>query len=307
VTTVYVVPCGLSVLDKLGGKLSGGTPATTFMKAIEHGRWLDGVELDDPEQVGTAWLDTAAGKAGKAGLSEVSAKRLSAETHSLATHVTSRPPGNDQHVLLLASDTKLGLSAAFCVGQYLSGAPAGQITYASSPRVPDQAFKLRPAEALVTVIRIRGLGPAQTNLDLAASGIGKTLRAAGDTGDAVEVHLTGGLKATLLHTLAMSEILHSVAPDRVTAWNVFENIEDSSSDQPKPPAQIGLRAFPREYLANMRSELARARTDSVGGSRTFQGVAWTETADGKRHLNAFGHGYLAVLGEPSSALGDDSS
>jgi hypothetical protein len=306
VTTVYVVPCGLSVLDQLGKKLAGGTPARTLEKAIDQGKWLAGVNLDDTGSVGAAWLDKVAGKALKAGLAEADAKRLSAETHSLATRVTSRPPGNGQHVLLLASDTKDGLSAAFCVGQYLARSCVGQIAYASSPAKDNEPFRLQPAHAPVTVIRIRGLRPA-ANLDLAASGIGKALRSARENADAVEVHLTGGFKATLLHTLAMTEVLHSIAPGRVTAWNVFEDISDPSSDQPMPPTQIGLRTFIAPYPENMRRELANARSGLTGGSRTFEGVAWNEGADGTRRLNAFGHGYLAVLGESPSARGDDNS
>jgi len=114
-TTVYIVPCGLSVLDQLGSKLSAGTSLGTFKKAIDHGKWLDGVNLDDAESVKAAWLDRAAVKAEKAGLAKAVAKRLSAETHSLATRVTSRPSNIAGHVLLLASDTKDGLSAALVI------------------------------------------------------------------------------------------------------------------------------------------------------------------------------------------------
>ncbi|HLH83677.1 MAG TPA: hypothetical protein VKV38_10465 [Trebonia sp.] len=306
-TTVYVVPCGISVFDELGTKMPvGGSPVRAFTHAVTNGNCLAGVCLDDGEAVTAKWAARAAARAEAAGLARVAPKRLSAETHSLATRLRSRPLAPGEHVLLLASDTPLGVSAAFCVGQYLAGAGSGQVAYISSPRTADDPFQLAVTRVPVTVVRVRGLKP-DADLSTAAIGIGKVLRAAGDAGGRVEVHLTGGYKATLLHTLAMSEVLHSMWPGRVSAWNVFEDVADPSSDQPVQPQPIGLRTFPREYLTLMRSELTAVRDGSAGFGRTFQGLGWDEEADGTRRLNAFGHGYLAVLGESPAALGDDKS
>ena len=303
--TVYVVPCGLSALDQLGTKLpSGGT----FARTIKQRAWLDGVNPDDGDAVVASWMNEVAAKAKKAGLAKADSKRLSAETHSLTTRVKTKPPAPGEHVLLLASDTKDGLSAAFLVSQYLTGADLTQITYVSSPRSADDPFELKVTQSPVTVIRIRGLKPANTDFDVAAIGIGRALRAATDTGETVEVHLTGGFKATLLHTLAMTEVLQSMVPGRVTAWNVFEDVTESSSDQPAGLGRIGLRSFRREYLHSMRDELSQIRKGGLSlGNRTFEDVCWTQAPDGSRRLNSFGFGYLAVLGEPSSALGDDNS
>jgi hypothetical protein len=308
VTTVYVVPCGVSVLEQLGKKLPpGGSHVSRFTRAIDRGAWLNGVDLDNSQAAATAWSDKVMPMAKEAGLGEVAAKRMSAETHTLATRVTAGRLAPGQHVLLLASDTKTGLTAAFCVGQYLAGFGDEPVAYASSPRSEADHFALKATRAPVTVIRVRGLKPAGTDFNLAAMGIGRVLRAAWDAGGTVEVHLTGGFKATLLHTLAMSEVLHSMEPGRVSAWNVFEDVTDPSSGQPVQPEGIGLRTFRPEYLTLMRTELSGARDGSPGGSRTLEGVGWAEDEDGRRRLNSFGHGYLAVLGDPASALGDDNT
>jgi hypothetical protein len=116
------------------------------------------------------------------------------------------------------------------------------------------------------------------------------LRAAFDVGEELEVHLTGGFKATLLHTLAMTEILYSLDDARVRACYVFE-------DTGAPPAAataIGLRRFDQADCDDMRRELTGIRDGKrYSGGRTFEGLAWTEGSG----LNAFGYGYLAVLGE----------
>ena len=309
-TTVYVVPCGVSVLDQLGKnkkRLPGGSPVTAFTRAIDGGAWLNGTDREDNRAVPAAWSSEVAARAEAADLGRAVAKRLSAETHSLATRVTSGGLAPGQHVLLLASDTKNGLTAAFCVAQYLTGAASGRIGYVSSPRSAADGWDLQAARNPVTVIRVRGLKPAGTDFNLAALGIGKTLRAAGDLGVAVEVHLTGGFKATLLHTMAMTEVLYSMAPRRVSAWNVFEDVTQDGCDQPVPPGKVGLRAHRPEYLDLWRTELTGARDEGTLGSATLEGVGWTADAAGRRQLTDFGWGYLAVLGHSGSPLGDDNS
>jgi len=314
VTTVYVVPCGVSALDQLSRKLPhGGSAVTKFTREIDGGKWLNGVDLDDAPAVPAAWSAKVEARAKDAGLDDAPAKWLSAETHTLATRVTHGRLSPGQHVLLLASDTKDGLTAAFCVGQYLAGSASGLIGYISSPKAADGKWDLAVTRYPVTVIRVRGLKPAGSDFNLAALGIGMALRAACDLGAPVEVHLTGGYKATLLHTMAMTEVLYSMAPDRVSAWNVFEDVPPSGSGQPFAPGQpvapgrIGLRAHRPEYLNLWRTELSGARDERNLGSRTLEGVGWTEDAAGKRRLTDFGWGYLAVLGDHASPRGDDNS
>lgn len=309
---VYVVPCGVSVLDELGRdkkKLPpGGSAVTRFIREIDGGKWLNGVDLESDDAVVAAWSAKVEAKATDAGLGDGAAKWLSAETHSLATRLTGGRLGPGQHVLLLASDTRAGLTAAFCVGQYyVTRSASGVIGYTSSPRTAGERWDLAVMKNPVTVIRVRGLKPAGTNFSLAALGIGRALRAADDLGVPVEVHLTGGYKATLLHTLAMTEVLYSIAPSRVSAWNVFEDTGPGDSDDPVTPGNIGLRAHRPESLDLWRDELIGARDNRTRGSGVLEGVGWTKDAAGQRQLTDFGWGYLAVLGDSASPRGDDNS
>lgn len=306
-TTVYVVPCGISVLDQLARKMpAGGSPVARFTRVIGNGAWLNGVDLDSDEAVPVAWSHITP-LAKEAGLGDAVPKWLSAETHTLATSVIHNRLAPGQNVLLLASDTKMGLTAAFCVAQYLTGFGSDPVGYTTSPPERSDKWDLNVTQAPVTVIRVRGLTPVGTNFNLAAFGIGKTLRAAADSGGDVQVHLTGGFKATLLHTLAVTEILHSMAVDRVSAWNVFEDDPDSTSDDPASPGRVGLRTYLPEYLELMRTELSGACDGEKLGTTTFENICWTEDSDGSRRLNDFGHGYLAVLGHSAWPRGDDNS
>jgi hypothetical protein len=310
VSTVFVVPCGLSVLDQLGSKLPrGGSHVRQFVDTVQMGAWLRGIDLDDDQAVAAAWESRAAQKAGPAGLSDIPPKRLSAETHSLATRVTAGSPRPGERILLLSSDTPAGVSAAFCVARRLAGGPDAHFSYTSTPGQRDGVFVMPDPPAPVGVIRVRELRPAAAEaLSPAVAGIGKVLRAAWGTGSAVEVHLTGGFKATLLHTLVMTEVLHSMTPNRVSALYVFEDPADTRSEDPVEPVSIGLRAFPSEYINIMRRELTNVSAGSTTyGSSSFEGVGWKQDAAGVRSLTDFGYGYLAVLGRSSGMPGDDNS
>jgi hypothetical protein len=309
VSTVFVVPCGLSVLDQLGSKLPrGGSHVRQFVDTVQQGAWLRGTDLADDQAVTAAWSNRAAQKADAAGLSDVPPKRLSAETHSLATRVTAGSPRSGERILLLSSDTAAGVSAAFCVARRLAGGPDADISYTSTPGQRDGVFVIPDPRAAVSVVRVRELRPAgAAALSPAVAGIGKVLRSAWDTGSAVEVHLTGGFKATLLHTLVMTEVLHSMTPNRVSALYVFEDLAGTGSEEPAEPVPIGLRAFPSEYISSMRTELTNVSAGGMLGSKSFENVGWTQDAAGVRSLTDFGYGYLAVLGRSSRMPGDDNS
>lgn len=307
-TTVYVVPCGTSALDQLGKKLpkGGGNSTGKFVKAVTDMTWLNGANLDNSAAVVTGWAGGAAPKADAAKLPEAAPKRLSAETHSLAIRAGLPGISPGDRVVLLASDTSGGVSAAFCVAHYLTGGDCAKLGYTSTPGQVTAPFRLPAGQAAVTVVRVRGLTRDTTDFSGAVAGIGKALRAVWDTDATVEVHLTGGFKATLLHTLAMSEVLHSLAPKRLSAWYVFEDVIDTDSDQPIAPVSIGLRAFTGEHVDLMRDELTNALNHLTTGSRTFEGVGWRRGADGTRQLTDFGYGYLAILGKLTASRGDDN-
>lgn len=310
-TTVYVVPCGTSVLDQLGKSLSdagsGGSKVSKFVNAVTKLTWLT-CARDESDKVLTAWADKAAPEAEAARLGKAAPKKLSAETHSLAKRADLPGIRPGDSVVLLASDTDGGVSAAFCVAHYLARGDCAQIAYTSTPEDVTARFRLPAGEPAVTVVCVRGLKPNIIDFAAPVAGIGKVLRAVWDTGATVEVHLTGGFKATLLHTLAMSEVLHSLDPGRLSAWYVFEDVIDTNSDQPVAPVPIGLRAFLEEHIEDMQAELHGAFLGNVkvhDGSRMFEGTGW-RPAGGFRKLTDFGYGYLAVLGTLSASLGDDN-
>lgn len=296
--TVYVVPCGVSIIDGLAAKKDKGPPN------VKPGRLAKGAEdlgrgvLARPDQeVAGWWAKQAAAETSDAMLASWDPRVLSAETSTLAgsgglgrlRELLDR----QDRVLLLASDTARGVAAALCVAQHIAGMALPGVAYLTTPEgLADSPLGADLGPGTLTIARLRGLDPqhAQGGFIDAVAGIGRALRAALDVGDAVEVHLTGGFKATLLHTLAMTEVLYSLAPDRVTACYMFE-------DAGKPDAKatpIGLRRFSKESCDGMRAELAGIRDGKRHlGARTFEGLAWTDSGG----LNAFGYGYLAVLGE----------
>jgi hypothetical protein len=293
--TAYVVPCGVSILDGLIPKADkrprDAKPGRLVKSAADLGNSV--LALQD-EKVCSWWVDRAGVHADEARLLSWDPRVLCAETNSLAASSgLGRLLGlldRGDRVLLLASDTGRGVAAALYVAQHIAGRALPDVAYLTTPDgLPDTPLPLRLEPGTLTVTRLRGLDPRGKFVE-AVAGIGRLLRAAADTGDDVEVHLTGGFKATLLHTLAMTEVLYSLAPDRVRACYVFEDSDDPHA----AGTSIGMRRFAQEDTDDMRRELAGIRDGHRNpGARTFEGLAWTESGG----LNAFGYGYLAVLGE----------
>jgi len=294
--TCYVVPCGISVIRGLDAKKKQGPPdagpGRLVSAAKSRGNGMRGLTDD---KVIAQWSGQVAHDADAARLTDWNPRVLCAETSTLAAASSIEPLRRllerGDRVMLLASDTGPGLAAALCVGQHIAGPELPDTTYMSTPGSLSDEPVAAPAAGQLTIVRLRGLDPAHAEggfID-AVAGIGRVLRAAFDTGDALEVHLTGGFKATLLHTLAMTEVLYSQAPERVTARYVFEDAADPAG----PAVPIGLRRFPGVYIDDMTVELSQVRDHRKPASQTFEGMAWTER-DG---LSAFGYGYLAVLSQ----------
>jgi hypothetical protein len=290
--TVYAVPCGVSILS-LDGKTSrprDAKPSQVARRAEGFGRDLRNVPEHD---VIRWWAATTSETAAAARLTAWDPRVLSAETNTLAAssrtgRLRDLLERGDQ-IVLLASDTDRGIAAALYVAQHIAGTSLPDVAYVKTPeQLQDDNMHAALLPGTLTVVRISGLNPWQASsgfIDAVAS-TGLVLRAAFDVGDDLQVHLTGGFKATLLHTLAMTEVLYSLAPDRVADAEVVP---------------IGLRKFDQQTISLMRYELARVRDrQPPQGRRTFEGLAWSEAAlraGGKDPLNPFGYGYLAVLGE----------
>ncbi|HET9895395.1 MAG TPA: hypothetical protein VFQ44_10715 [Streptosporangiaceae bacterium] len=294
--TVYVVPCGVSLLDGLVAKKTRGPsdakPSALVRGAADRGHDVRG-RADDA--VLAYWLEHATHAAADAKLVAWDPRVLCAESSTLAASSgfgRLRPLlDRDDTVLVLGSDTDTGIASALHLAQYVAGLDLADVSYASTA---EQTTSASPDVVLnpgtLTMLRIRGLDPRHASGGFvdAVAGIGQALRAAFQVGEDLEVHLTGGFKATLLYTMAMTELLYSLAPDRVRACYLFEG-EDAVL------TEIGLRRFSDEECRDMRDELlAIGAGDQHGGARTFETIA-RDVKTGK--LNAFGYGYLAVLGD----------
>lgn len=293
--TVYLVPCGISILNWLRNSddvYRHADPAIVdeFCEAEEQWRARAEQDLD-------SWKASVLGKANAARIAEWD-PRASAETSTLSARRPGKPLlGDKDRVVLLTSDTGEGISAALCVAAVIA---AGEPDRIDGIAAPDTAT--RPGA--VTVIRIPGLKPSGTGLGTAVTGIGTVLRAALDldeTAGKIEVHLTGGYKAVLLHMLAMTEVAHSLSPKRVSAYYIFEDTGSQSA------VQIGLRCFPSCTIEQMHEELSfAAYGERVKEPHVFKDLAWVNYGSGSR-LTDFGQGYLAVLGGPRILGANDGS
>ncbi|MEO3858505.1 hypothetical protein [Acrocarpospora sp. B8E8] len=291
--TIYVVPCGLSVLKGWDQRAAlPGAKAGRFVEAL--GVWAQRTPLTgaDPDRLADHDVIDSARRALGSAVPDAGLPRwpadICAETGTLHAKGLRRLTGGDDRVVLLASDTRTGISAALCVALLLGDE---RVAYVSAPagdgEVAGFRGRLRPGTA--TVVRIPGL---PQDLNGAVGAIGRVLRAVHEVDEDLQVHLTGGYKATLLHTLAMTEIVYSQAPERTSAWYTFEGNASGAT-------RIGLRRFPKGYLDVMRAELSRVKQGlkPQRGPEAFQAeVAWERYGSGYR-LNDFGRGYLAVLGE----------
>ncbi|TDC84525.1 hypothetical protein [Actinomadura sp. 7K507] len=296
--TTYVVPCGRSVHDGLRKKEYCPQGVTPGRFADAEMAWWPEASKDGDEVV-AAWARALEQKAVAARLPDWDT-RVCAEVNTLTVRGPQRTPvllsGGDR-IVLLASDTEEGMAAALTSAYIIAGGDTGLIGCVTAPAGDEPAldFPNRLPYGRVTVVRIPRLAPQSSGLRDAVAAIGQVLRAAFDLGGSLEVHLTGGFKITLLHTLTMTELIHSRAPIRTSAWYIFDDERGA-----KGPDRISLRCFPEEHLRAMREELSTVKLKGrvpVGGS--YRGVAWKETPDGSAVLTDFGHGHLAVLGGPA--------
>lgn len=299
--TLYVLPCGRSILDGLARGRAGTADTTTVVAdAVAfagqvHQRILAVAEVAPrwQAQLGTT-LDGADLTTWRP---EVSAETATLDRRGTAVDVnrllTTPVTGSHQRAVVLASDTTHGLAAALLVASRLTADDLSRLRYAATDG-PPPTF---PA-GTVTVVRVTGLTPdTRDGLTEGAAGLGTALRCAGiaAAGDDLEVHLTGGYKASLLHLLSMTELLHSAGGATVTAWYLHD---DTGNPAQTHTVRIGLRRFSARYLTRLRQELsdvAAGRQPSSWEDFTLEDAAWTTVA-GRPTLNGFGTGYLALLG-----------
>jgi hypothetical protein len=327
--TIYLVPTGLSVLDNLAKET--GEPDWD-VAPVDPGWVVEQLTAlaktrafaaDPADAVSATWRREFTGVAGDLDIARWGPS-VSAETSTLAARrrASTGSPASalldpDDTAVLLASQTTAGMCAALIVATALAGGDPGRVHVAETPTVPTATATASRAAAgryplwpgQVTVVRIHGLAPDGDNgFNVAAFGIGDVMRAvrgaaaslpAGERRH-VDVQLTGGYKAVLLHTMALAEILRSVAdPDgtEVTACYLFEQPASRPDAGPPVATDIGLRRFSATFCTTAARALSSVyrHPDRRPQSDDLDGVAW-ETRHGQRRLNAFGHGYLALLG-----------
>jgi hypothetical protein len=322
--TVYLVPCGLSMLDNLDKGKGGPDPAPPdragAMTALRSWQRTGAVHRAAPGAVLNDFRHTFEQIRDDLCLADWK-PMVSAETSTLAArtrHVDhlQRMLDDGHAVALLASQTEQGMLAALLVAAYLADEKLDRIMVAATPppgpaadgRLATGSYPMVPGT--VTVIRISHLSPDVTDgFRDATFGIGDVMRAARDIarGGTIEVHLSGGHKATLLQTMALAEILKSVAVSTVpaqntgvSAWYLFE---DAAS-----VTEIGLRTFDEEVLPTMRDELDCAWRGKHPQTNVLRGHGWLQNEwlqNGQKYtLTPFGRGYQALLGaHPPSTEG----
>ena len=329
--TIYLMPCGRSTLDGLrDGK---GQPADVTARRVARlpdlveGNVAVQMKGKQDDQLARTWREVFVDDNGNSvperlHLPEWHA-RVCAETSTLAAGVDGVKPDqptlvpDGDTVVLLASDTPDGLASALLAAARISGGTIGALRYAETPEKGQRGFY--PLERnTVTVVRVRGLDPdTDDHFHRAVWGIGDVMRAAceADLPGDIEVHLTGGVKAVLLHTLALAEVLCSrerVQPARpglgqrtVTARYLFEDAAKNERWGERITT-IGLRVFDKKTLEEMQESLNDIRTRGRAQGVPFQGAAWEYDGETAK-LTAFGYGYLAVLGELGQSGSDDHS
>lgn len=313
--TVHILTCGVSILDGLGRRRGDPGGAADPGELLDKASAWGGRVRTSNDTAAVALFTELHSAIDDARLGEWKTG-VAAETNSLAARTDFDQALTDGHtVVLLASDTDTGLTSAMIGAARISASVDGTINYERiryattpvpvvQPRLEFATWPYQFNAASVTVVRVRGLDPRiPGGLDAAAAGLGQALRAAYDSasGAPVEIHLTGGLKATLLHTLLMAEMLHSLNKKiDVSAWYLY----DDTTENPDA-VKIGLRRFNPAHLRVMREELRTvARGDGNMTDRLFEELAWAGEGEEAR-LNDFGTAFLAVLGEEEDPPDND--
>ncbi len=238
---------------------------------------------------------------------------VNAELSTLAKR-TNRTPlvmTDSDTAVLLASQTGDGLLSALLTATYLVGGDLKRIRHSATPLASAGHGNTRatyglgqdpgPRQGRVCVISINNLRPSPGDQwRKAAGGIGDVMRAIREFGreEEIEVHLTGGFKATLLHTLALAEYLKSTVanPASVTAWSLPDTEEESDNNwDDTKPEQIGLRTFHITTVDMLRFELSAIKRNEKPKTSEYAGVAWDTVASGRPALNGFGYGYAALI------------
>ncbi|MET9710332.1 hypothetical protein ACFW3Z_09140 [Nocardiopsis alba] len=224
---------------------------------------------------------------------------LSAELSSLASdrhgkHRLGIGTGNDEMVLLIASDTGKGLRAALFNALAMTEGDLDRVDY-----LPDADTPLQIAPGRVAIIRLSGLDAEDSDRFLDAmrelSGFGPHFeKLMENPGSTCRFHLTGGFRVAMPFLMAFAEALRSLYGGRVSAHARYEF---SSSDR---SIELPLSSPPKNRLKGMLSGFDengyRNKVPPKGGA--WEGYAYEHIPETNRwRLNPFGMALRELLPE----------
>ncbi len=308
--SVFIAPVGLSIQQLLGTIDDGDGWQQLVGRAGELPKWaaeselhhhpqlLDGISPTDP-----GWAQLFRARDAVRRYREANpGKRLSAELDSLWSGTDHEPPGSDDTVVLMPSDTSLGLLWATLTALVIGGSCSVRVVDGDRP-VADTPPLARFAtdedsRPRVLVALVRGLDPQDTPDRFHHETAPRLARAFAwaanqpDDDDEVIVHLTGGFKATLpfLHTFAGFVPLQEGR--EIRAYCLFEG--------GSRPVAIPINRSGTNFAADVLRRAAEG--EDMGNRYLLEGFAWTGPRSAPS-LTSIGWQMLALFDEAEAVHG----
>ncbi|GAA3820739.1 hypothetical protein [Streptomyces chiangmaiensis] len=225
---------------------------------------------------------------------------ISAELSTLVSVTGQSHLSREDVIVLLATDTFDGLTAALWDALALTIGDLDRIVYLSKPS--DQ-----PSETVhdrVFVVRVPGLD-ASTDEDFvrAMEGLGvlgRTLvrKVAVSENEDFLFHLSGGYKAAIPYLIGLAEGLRSL--DRKGTVEAFVLHKDSGGKPIKLPLRRMVLSGLQHLLASFNANGERNRRPQ--GADSLEGYAFERREPSGYRLTAFGAGLRALIGPPDETV-----
>lgn len=276
--TTFILQCGASIVGNLMSAAREpwkGPPADTAKRAgarlkawVKDREWPGNATARDWEAVGEGWPDLVA----QLGLVQdghpldlrAASIGISAERSGLGAPGAPRFDPDEDQVVLLASDTVLGILSA-----HLNAVSLGR--RARYFTAPSAAWNWRPDARSALVVRVPELRlDHPTGLDDAAASLAIALRLAHriarDRDDRLVVHVAGGFKASIPVLVALAE--HLPLRPEVQVWCKHE---EGSAALRVPIRRPSRGAWPPPEL---RADLEAASRGQTAMSGLWEGFAY---------------------------------
>jgi len=280
--TVFILPCGTSVLDNL--RSGGRGSVKCFEEVRSMTRWADQQRLAEGSTA--RWAHAVGDEIGR--LLPAVQSQISAERASL-WQCPGGPPGPEDTVVFLASDSHLGVLAALVNALLLDGTAKYHSGPPGDAGVETRGIGAGGAGPTSHVVRIAGLVPDNTETFAAAmKGTALALRwAAGLDGTRV-LHLTGGFKATIPYLVVLAEYLRASC-GQVRAFCLHAG---EGAHRP-PPVEIFLRRVDAREDAKELSAAELGRLSPTDGR--LRGFAYERQNDGTERFTSLGDAIRTLL------------